>query len=183
MAQVREIVVPETEPASEWVGGRVVRKMSPRRTHAVLQLAFAASLKAWAAGRGWVGTEWRFRVAPPGEPRRPLVPDIAYVSYARVPRESAGDPEFEAPPLAPELAVEILSPGDRAEILAEKIRVYLAAGSLLVLVLDPKRRLLVAHSASGVRTFAEGSTFTDPSLPGYLLDLRALFAETSPPQE
>ncbi len=38
-----------------------------------------SALHTWVGARGEVGTEWRFRVQPPGEPARPLVPDVAYV--------------------------------------------------------------------------------------------------------
>jgi hypothetical protein len=74
---LHEIVLPETEPETEWILGRAVQKVSPFRTHARLQLTLGAALLAWAEGRGEVGSEWRFRVAPPGEVRRPLVPDVA----------------------------------------------------------------------------------------------------------
>jgi hypothetical protein len=68
---LREIVLPETEPDTEWVRGRALQKMSPTTNHAVLQSALSAKLVAWAATRGVVGSEWRFRVGPPGEPLRP----------------------------------------------------------------------------------------------------------------
>ncbi|MFY9630380.1 MAG: Uma2 family endonuclease, partial [Candidatus Cybelea sp.] len=72
-----------------------------------------------------VGPEWRFRIAPPGEVRRPLVPDVAYVSNERL--RPLNDEEVETPPLAPDVAVEILSPGDRRADLEDKIGVYLRA--------------------------------------------------------
>ncbi|HMF27287.1 MAG TPA: Uma2 family endonuclease, partial [Candidatus Cybelea sp.] len=83
MAQ-HEILLPETKPETEWVRGRALQKVSPQRDHARLQLALGIALDRWAAGAGEVGTEWRFRVAPPGEVRRPLVPDVAYVSKERI---------------------------------------------------------------------------------------------------
>ena len=79
-----EIVVPEGKPAFEWVRGRALQKMSPSRKHSMLQRAFAFLLYEWAAGRGWIGTEWRFRVTPPGEEQRPLVPDVAYIAADRL---------------------------------------------------------------------------------------------------
>jgi Uma2 family endonuclease len=81
-----EIVLPETKPATEWIGGRPVQKMSPTGQHGVLQFTFAKALEAWAkAGHpGRVATEWRFRVSPPGEDIHPLVPDVVYMSYERL---------------------------------------------------------------------------------------------------
>ena len=81
-----------------------------------------------ADGRGRVGTEWRFRVAPPGEIVRPLVPDVAFLDYAALPRDAA-PADFEVPLGSPTVAVEILSPDDRPRDVADKVATYLAAGS------------------------------------------------------
>lgn len=106
-----EIVVPVTEPETEWVHGRPLQKVSPTRSHALLQVAIARALQDWAGTHGEVGSEWRFRVSPPGEPARPLVPDVAYVQARRL-RGLRGD-DLEVPRLSPDVAVEVLSPGDR----------------------------------------------------------------------
>ena len=37
---MHEIALPETKPALEWVNGRVLQKMSPRREHALAQGRF-----------------------------------------------------------------------------------------------------------------------------------------------
>ena len=50
------------------------------------------------------------------------------------------DKELEIPPLSPDVAVEILSPGDCRADVDDKIAVYLQAGSSLVIVVDPQKR-------------------------------------------
>jgi len=95
---LHEIVLPETKPETEWVRGRSLQKGSPLRTHSRLQGALTMRLDQWATGRGEVGPQWRFRVAPPGEVRRPLVPDVAYASNERL--RPLSDEELELPPLA-----------------------------------------------------------------------------------
>ncbi|MBV9647770.1 MAG: Uma2 family endonuclease [Candidatus Eremiobacteraeota bacterium] len=92
----RDITVPITKPETEWVRGRPLQKVSPTRSHAVLQALIAAALRTWAGTRGEVGTEWRFRVAPPGEVIRPLVPDVCYVAMERLRGPSGRD--LEVPP-------------------------------------------------------------------------------------
>lgn len=144
---IHEIVLPETKPETEWVRGRALQKLSPQRTHSRLQGALTMELSTWAGDRGEVGPEWRFRVAPPGEVRRPLVPDVAYVSNERL--RPLSDEELELPPLAPDVAVEILPPGDRRIDVDDKIGVYLRAGSTLVIVVDPRKRVVELHDASG----------------------------------
>src|ERR1700676_1747248 len=118
---IHEIVLPDTEPETEWILGRAVRKVSPFRTHARLQAAFTAALLNWSGGRGEIGTEWRFRVAPPGEIRRPLGPDVAYVRCERL--AGLEGHELEAPGFSPDVAVEIRSPADRTRRIKHKIGV------------------------------------------------------------
>jgi len=168
-----EIVLPETEPETEWVCGRPLQKVSPQRTHSWLQGALTVKLTHWATGRGKVGPEWRFRVAPPGEIRRPLVPDVAYVSNARL--RALSDADLEVPPLAPDVAAEILSPDDRRADVEDKIRAYLKAGSSLVLVVDPEQRVVELHDPSRVVRLNEDGAIEHAALPGFFYSVRALF--------
>ncbi|MBV8151108.1 MAG: Uma2 family endonuclease [Candidatus Eremiobacteraeota bacterium] len=169
-----EIVFPETKPETEWVRGRPLQKVSPQRTHSKLQVAMANRLNAWAAGRGDVGTEWRFRIAPPGEIRRPLVPDIAYVSNERL--RPLSDEDLEVPPLAPDLAVEILSPDDRRADVNDKIHTYLRAGSSLVMVVDPKQRIVELHDPLRAALLDESRAIQHHALPGFSYGVRDLFS-------
>lgn len=176
---IHEIILPETKPETEWIQGRAVRKVSPFRTHAKLQAAIVIALEAWSKGRGDVGTEWRFRVAPPGEIRRPLVPDVAFVRNERL--AGLEGRELEAPGFAPDVAVEIRSPGDRLRRIEHKIGVYLATGATLVIVVDPSRRTVQLHDAFGVRELAGDDLIIHPALPGFSLALQALFKAADPP--
>ncbi len=169
-----EIVLPITEPETEWVRGRALQKMSPARDHARLQAALIVALAPWAARRGEVGPEWRFRVEPPGEARRPLVPDVAFVSFERL--EGLTLDEIQAPSLAPTVAIEILSPGDRAADVMAKVDVYLRAGTSLVVIIDgPHRTLRLYDAARGVVELHGDAVFAHEALPGFALPLRELF--------
>jgi Uma2 family endonuclease len=168
-----EIVLPETKPESEWVRGRALQKMSPQRDHGRVQMRFASALDVWSQGRGEVATEWRFRIAVPGEPRRPLVPDVAFVAYERL--RGCSVAELQAPEFAPTVAVEILSPGDDPRDVASKIDAYLRGGSDLVLVLDPNARTLAAHDAATSRRFRGNDDFEHPVLPDFALALAPFF--------
>jgi Uma2 family endonuclease len=168
-----EIVLPETKPEMEWVRGRPLQKVSPQRTHSWLQRALTVELTLWATGRGQVGPEWRFRVAPPGEIRRPLVPDLAYVSNARL--RALSDADLEVPPLAPDVAVEILSPDDRRVDVDDKIDTYLRAGSSLVIVVDPRQHVVELHDRSAVVRLNENDAIEHAALPGFSYSVRVLF--------
>jgi Uma2 family endonuclease len=180
MPTTSEIILPETKPATEWILGRAVQKVSPRQTHAVIQALLAGALSRWAmdTGFGTVGTEWEFRVTPPGEITRPLVPDIAFLSFARL-----GYDEQEAqqiPYIAPDVAIEIISPGDRPSHLSEKVRVYLAAGSRAVIILDPNHETLTVNDAQGEHDYSPDDTFEHSALPGFAIRVSSIFAKPKP---
>lgn len=48
MSSVREITVSVTKPATEWVNGRALQKVSPQEEHGRAQRRMAAALGAWA---------------------------------------------------------------------------------------------------------------------------------------
>lgn len=174
-----DIVVPITEPETEWVRGRPLQKVSPTRSHALLQAQMLTLLHHWAADRGEVGPEWRFRVTPPGGPTRPLVPDVAYVAVDRL-RGKTGD-DLEVPRLSPDVAVEILSPDDRRPDVDDKIATYLAAGSTVVIVVDPKRYVIELHAANDTQVFGRGEIATHAALPGLTISVCSLFDAIAPP--
>ncbi|MGA8575668.1 MAG: Uma2 family endonuclease [Candidatus Cybelea sp.] len=168
-----ELGIPEVKPAIEAVRGRWEQKMSPRRRHAILQARLCVVLTAWAGDRGEVGCEWRCYLLPPGEKPSSLVPDVAYFSFERMPLEF-GELR-EEPTIAPDIAVEILSPDDRRTLLDEKIAIYLANGSLLAIVVDPKNRSAEMHEVSAVTTFVEPAAARCGAYEDLRLDLTALF--------
>jgi Uma2 family endonuclease len=170
---MREIVLPETKPETEWLRGRAVRKMSPLRTHSRLQGWWLRELGGWAAERGEVSGEWRFRVGPPGEAIRPLVPDVAFLSYARMGNATAA--ELEAPLLPPNAAIEIRSPGDSYPDLEDKAATLLRAGTDVVVIVNPRTRTVIARDAAGKRIFSGADTFEHAALPGFTFPLPAMF--------
>jgi Uma2 family endonuclease len=172
---LHEIVLPETRPETEWVRGRALQKVSPTYRHGSLQGEWWAELKAWArAGlRGRVAVEWRFRVRPPGGITRPLVPDVAFLSYAALAPDAPAE-LCAMPRMAPTVAVEILSADDRRADVEDKIVTYLAAGSSAVLLVDPATETVTLHDADGSpRTFAR--LLEHRALPGLRVDVPALF--------
>ncbi len=180
MEALGEITVPETKPATEWILGGPVQKVSPQRRHAILQLELGTRLSRWAGDRGEVGTEWRFGVTPPGERTRPLVPDVAYLSFARM--RGLTPEERETPKLAPDIVVEIVSPDDRIAHVDHKRQVYLAAGVGLLLIVDPQALTMDAYEPGGRhRTFGPDDTFTTPAFPGLTIPLGEVFAKLAIP--
>ena len=100
--------------------------------------------------------------------------DVAYVSGEVVAANPADDPYVDGIPI---LAVEILSPSDKHEVVAEKIRGYLEAGVKRIWIADPEFRTITVH-----RPDAEPQLFNvnealenDPVLPGLSIPLKEIF--------
>jgi Uma2 family endonuclease len=74
------------------------------------------------------------------------VPDLSFVSAERVPKDGLPIAYW---PVAPDLAVEVVSPNDRAEDVHKKVLEYLEGGSRLVWVLWSDTRSVTAHAADG----------------------------------
>lgn len=68
--------------------------------------------------------------------------DIAFVSSARLPQGERPRGYF---PGAPDLAVEVVSPGDTDAEVQEKVEDYLKAGARLVWEVNPRRRTVTIH--------------------------------------
>jgi len=174
---MQSIVDPQTKPATEWIAGRRVQKVSPTARHANAQSRLVSALLAWAdeTGAGRVGTEWEFRIAPPGEEPRSLVPDVAFLSYAKVGFNQ--DEAAQFPSLAPNVAFEVLSPRDGRRNVDEKIRVYLAAGAGAVIVADPENETATVYDRSGVRELRRGDVLRHAEMPSFALPVAAIFAK------
>lgn len=88
-------------------------------------------------------------------------------------------------PGAPDLAVEVISPNDRMTDVAEKIRDYLSAGTLAVIVANPKDKTVAIHRpAVDVVTLTEGDTLEIPDvIPGWTMPVSDIFrpGRTRPP--
>jgi Uma2 family endonuclease len=77
-------------------------------------------------------------------PRTVRSPDVSFVQAARLPEEGIGPGLLE---LAPDLAVEILSPSETASRLEEKLEDYRISGVPLAWVIDSEWRTVMIVSA------------------------------------
>jgi Uma2 family endonuclease len=68
--------------------------------------------------------------------------DVAFVAGQRLALITNEEKHI---PFAPDLTVEVRSPNDRDDEVEEKVRMWLAAGSLLVWIVDPESRTVVVH--------------------------------------
>jgi Uma2 family endonuclease len=103
-----------------------------------------------------------------------LAPDAAYISKTR----QAVLAKQGYNPVAPDLAVEVISPTDNADEIDKKRQKYLAAGVLLWRVF-PEQQIVEVHAAGQpVRTLGIEDTLNGGAvLPGFSLPVRDVFAE------
>ncbi len=166
--------LPASIARRELVCGEVVETMPPGGIHGILAALITAALIQWSKqrGGGYVGIESGFVIER--DPATVRAPDVYYVRAERIP--ATGVPEgFWT--IAPDLAVEIVSPSDTAEGIHEKVRDYLAAGTAAVWVVYPRSRSITVHTPDGLaRTWGpEGSLESPELLPGFSLRIADLF--------
>jgi Uma2 family endonuclease len=102
-------------------------------------------------------------------------PDASFVAAGRFPDDKVPD-DFGS--LAPDLAVEVLSPRDRPRYVLDKVGEYLEAGVRMVWVIDPrKERAVVYRSLGDVRELkADDVLDGEDVLPGFRCSLREIVA-------
>jgi Uma2 family endonuclease len=109
------------------------------------------------------------------DPDTVRAPDVAFVAAGRLPPDGVSMRGFLE--LAPDLAVEIRSPGDRTRGSRAKIAEYLAAGVRQVWVVDPPARAVTAHGPGGASPTAREGEELDGGdvVPGFRCAVAALF--------
>jgi Uma2 family endonuclease len=99
-------------------------------------------------------------------------PDVAFVRSERVPFPlPRGYVEF-----APDLAVEVLSASDRAGKVLAKVGDWIDAGTRLVWVVDPERRVARVYRSDGSETLLTENDTLDGEdvLPGFTVSIGAM---------
>jgi Uma2 family endonuclease len=166
--------LPETEMQRELVRGRVVETMPPGGEHGPLAGDIYMLIKLWLKQqglKGYVTVESGYYLA-----RNPDIvrgPDVSYVRAERIPE--TGIPKgFWT--LAPDLAVEVVSPGETADEVRDKVHDFLTFGTLLVWVVHPRTQEVIAHTPDGLaRTFGKDDVLEFDLLPGFSCTVKDLF--------
>ena len=119
-----------------------------------------------------LSAETGFQIAR--DPDTVRAPDVAFVRSDRVP--TTGMFGFFCG--APDIAVEVLSPSDRASAVNAKVQEWLDAGCRLVWVVDPQTRTITVHrSPREVAMFAAGDTLTAGDVvPGFSIQVGDIFS-------
>ena len=144
--------------------------------HGYLALRIASRLEqhvdANGLGRTYIA-ETGFKLA--SDPDTVRAPDAAFVNRERV--EKVGRVAGYWPG-APDLAVEVVSPGDTHAQVVEKALAWLEAGCRMVLVADPEQQTVTVYrSLDDIRILTGGDTIDGAEVvPGWKLPLAEIFA-------
>lgn len=160
----------------ELVDGRIVPMSPTGGEHGAIEALLTSALVNFVRARklgqvmgGEVGIYTR------RQPDRVRGADVAFWSKDRMP----GRPTRKFVEVAPELAVEILSPDDRWSDLRQKIEEYFAIGVERVWIVDPATRTVeVFESATRSQRLGEADRLRGEGvLEGFELPVAELFAE------
>lgn len=169
--------LPEDGKRHELIEGILVEMSRPKPRHGVIQVRLSYAVHAFVVrlSLGLVTTEAGYIVAK--NPDTVLGPDVAFISKTRLPNPDLD----EYIPVAPDLAVEIVSPNDMADEVIEKVEKYLNAGTRIVWVVYSSVRLILVYEPGEVakRLSIDSTLDGGEVLPGFTLPLRELFAEIS----
>ncbi len=169
-----DVTVDELEQMSlpynaELYDGRVVYKMA-NPEHGLIQLFLAGRLAVYLEKNpvGYVMPETNFRLWP-DRSRESRIPDIAFVKKERMPEDL-----HKFPTMAPDLAIEIISPTDNLFKVLDKVDEYLEQGAQIVwLVVSKTREVWVCTKE---QKYSVRDVLTAPEvLPGFELEVEKIF--------
>jgi Uma2 family endonuclease len=171
-------VVRDDDPLFEIIDGKQVElpPMSVRSALVAFELARKLGNFAEERALGRAVVEALFHLPLSGKDRSRR-PDAAFVSYQRWAKDRGIPPDEDtAWEVAPDLAVEVVSPSDRVEELMTKVVEYFECGVRLVWVLYPRQRFVHVYE---FLTRIRGLTVEDELdggdvLPGFRLSLDLL---------
>jgi Uma2 family endonuclease len=158
----------------ELIEGRIVPMVPPGAEHGRVEMTFAWHLLTFVNTHqlGWVvGGETGIYIRRNPDTVRGM--DVAFISRQRLP-EGPGAGYLE---VAPELVVEIASPGDGWQKIEDKVSDYFSAGVEQVWLVHPGQQAVYVYRSLDERhRFAHGTTLRGEGvLAGFTLDVAALF--------
>ncbi|MCC7055461.1 MAG: Uma2 family endonuclease [Gemmatimonadaceae bacterium] len=159
---------------AELIKGRMVVREPPSAMHGryAARIAFLLMQHVIETRAGAVLADGGFHIE--SNPDTVLAPDVAFIVRDRV----LGIPETGFARMAPDLAVEVRSPGDRWADLLRKVSRWLGAGVRVVWVIDPRQRSAHLFRPDGdiVHVPEDGDLTGDDVLPCFRCALRRVLA-------
>ncbi len=159
----------------ELLRGELVMMSPAGSEHGMIALRIGRLLLDYVERRGLgvvLGAETGFKIA--SDPDTVRAPDAAFIRAERI-GDKLPRGFFPGPP---DLAVEVLSPNDRAEDVFEKVQNWLDAGCAAVWVVDPKAQTVTVYDSARKAAILQSSDSLDGGdlLPGFSAPVAEFFA-------
>ncbi len=156
------------------VKGELVEMTPVGRRHGRIALKLGSALGSYVDAQKLGETMVETGFCLECQPDTVRAPDVSFLSTERLPPE---DHEGFVSG-APDLAVEIVSPGEKDSDVQDKVMDYLAHGTRLVWVVRPEQRTVTVYRPDGTaRLLREGDALEgEEVVPGFKLALKDLFA-------
>jgi Uma2 family endonuclease len=156
----------------ELIKGELLTMPPPKRPHgrvaANLTIILGQYVKANRLGE--ICNESGYHLE--SDPDTILGPDVSFVARNRI-----GDPTEGYYPGPPDLAVEVLSPGDRRGRVEQKLNLWLESGARSVWLVNPRKRTVEVISTTGERRLLhETDELVDDTVPGFRVKVSEIFA-------
>ncbi len=136
------LLLKETKPANEFIDGQIIQKPMPQGKHSLIQGQLVINLEATLKPRKIARAYPELRCNFGG---RSTVPDVTVFTSDRIPRDENGDIAnvFE---IAPDWAIEILSPDQSRTKVTKNILHCLQYGTQMGWLIDPAERSVFVYS-------------------------------------
>lgn len=167
------LTLPERKPALEFEDGVVTQKVSPMGPHSILQYRVAEFFNRSAEPRklGFAFPELRTTFSEASR-----VPDVAFFVWDRIPRDARGRPVNDFF-IQPDVAIEILSPGQTIAAQSRRCRRFVDEGVRVALLVNPRDDSIVEFRPGREAVTHRGDDEIDLSdvLPEFRFTVQALF--------
>ena len=165
--------LPEDEPALEFEDGLVIQKVSPKGKHSRLQVRLAERVNRVGEPGKLASAFTELRASFGGHS---YVPDVVVYRWDRIPRTATGEvaDDFLEPP---DIAIEIVSPGQSVNALVRRCLWYVDNGVRIALLIDPGDASVVVFRPNSRPSVLREADRIDLSevLPGFQLRVNELF--------
>ncbi|WP_204137002.1 Uma2 family endonuclease [Halomicronema sp. CCY15110] len=133
------LLLPETEPASEFIDGVLTQKPMPQGKHSRLQRRFLSCINHATDGIAEAFPELRCTFAG-----RSIVPDVAVFQQQRIPLDETGE-IANVFLVCPDWTIEILSPQQSVTRVTNNILHCLEHDAAMGWLVDPAERSILAY--------------------------------------
>ena len=169
--------LPDDDLRHELINGELIVMPPPGLPHGRIALLLGASLLQFVSDHqlGEVYDYSGFQLTV--NPDTVLGPDISFISKQTLKEMGEVEGYWQGPP---DLAVEVLSPGDRPGKVNKKVALYFSSGTKQVWIVNQKHSTVTVYRSESDTTTFSGSDYLEAQdlLPGFRISLDRIFGPT-----